>query len=601
MKALPENAFIFNGKYCRALRLALLPIQEIGKSLNRYLPAFAFLAVAAIGAAMTVVVFRAENASTRLHFERIADKTVQRIDDRVSRYLTLLQATNAFFTARDGVVSKTEMREFVTALDLKNRFGGILGLGLAKLIDTGAESAIEEELSERYGGPRRVWPETKVTRRTPIVLLEPFDRANEAALGYDMFSEPVRRAAMLRALTTGEGAASGPVDLVQEITGEKQGGFLYYLPFPDQLTMSHRVSGTAAPTVEGFIYAPFVAADLHREALVGAVNLPLVIETRDATDGNDSLLFQSNDFAKVAATSAFTVTRDLNVAGRIWSFTAHETEEFLDPSRYWRTGLLAFSTILLAIAAAVVVRQQIKVIRTAHEMQAMTEKTVEDKNLLLQETKHRIKNSIARILAMARQTAINSDNLEQFSASFESRMQAMANAQDMLTESSWRRAPLRDLLQAELNQVFGDRIPEEALDGPNVEFGETAAQALGLTFHELATNAMKYGGVAEEDGTLSVAWRHENDGERVAIEWVEYRPSGSSTAGSETESDVDTNADNGGSAPSSGFGTRLIDASIRLELNGTIERSFDAHETRILINIPLNSTGDASDQTQAQD
>lgn len=546
---------------------------------------------------MTVVVFRAENASTRLHFEGITDKTVERIDDRISRYLTLLQATNAFFTARDGAVSKTEMREFVTALDLKNRFGGILGLGLAKLIDAGDEAPIEEELSERYGSPRPVWPEATAPRRTPIVLLEPLDRANEAALGYDMFSEPVRRAAMQRALDTGEGAASGPVDLVQEITGEKQGGFLYYLPFPDQLTVSHRVSRSAPPSVEGFIYAPFVAADLHREALVGAAYLPLVLETRDITDGEDTLLFQSRDFTEVSKTSSFTVSRNLNVGGRIWSITAHETRAFLDPSRYWRTGLLALSTILLAIAAAVLVRLQLKAIRTAHEIQAMTEKTVEDKNLLLQETKHRIKNSIARILAMARQTAINSDSLEEFSASFESRMQAMANAQDMLTESSWRRAPLRDLLQAELNQVFGDRIPEEALDGPNVEFGETAAQALGLTFHELATNAMKYGGVAERDGTLSVVWRREKDDDRVIIEWIERRSSGSDTA--DTSSGADANADDGGSVPSPGFGSRLIDASIRLELSGVIERSFGASETRILISIPLDPAGDEAGMSEA--
>ena len=182
--------------------------------MNRYLPAFAFLAVAAVGAAMTVVVYRAEDVSTRLNFERVADKAVGRIDDRITRYLTLLQATNAFFTARDGVVTKAEMRDFVTALDLKNRFGGLLGLGLAKLIDAGAETRIEDELSDRYGGERPVWPETRVKRRTPIVLLEPLDRANEAALGYDMFSEPVRRAAMQRALDTGSGAASGPVDLV---------------------------------------------------------------------------------------------------------------------------------------------------------------------------------------------------------------------------------------------------------------------------------------------------------------------------------------------------------------------------------------------------
>lgn len=564
--------------------------------MNRFLPAFAFLTVAAIGTAMTFVVFRAEEAGERLRFERVADKAVERIDDRISRYLTLLRATNAFFTARHGVVSKTEMNDFVTALDLKNRFGGLLGLGQAKLIHAGQEAEIEDELIERYGRLRPVWPRTEVAQRTPIVLLEPLNHANEAALGYDMFSEPVRRAAMQRAIEAGRGAASGAVDLVQEISGEKQGGFLYYLPFPDPLVTAQRAGAFTPAAVEGFTYAPFVAADLHREAFVGATYLPLVLETRDVTEGDNTLLFQSVRFAEVAATSTFTVTRELNVGGRIWSITAHETRAFEDSSVYWRTGLLMLSTVLLAIAAAILIRLQLKAVQTATAIQAMTEKTVEEKNLLLQETKHRIKNSIARILAMARQTALHSNSLEQFSTSFEARMQAMANAQDMLTESSWRRAALRDLLQAELKQVFGDRVPDEALDGPNVEFGETAAQALGLTFHELATNAMKYGGVAEEDGTLSVAWRYEEDGARIAIEWVERRPTRSPPEQTAGGTGTDAQPGDAAGASASGFGTRLIDASVRLELNGTIERAYGASETRISISIPLNDTQDEAEQ-----
>ena len=106
---------------------------------------------------------------------------------------------------------------------------------------------------------------------------------------------------------------------------------------------------------------------------------------------------------------------------------------------------------------------------------------------------------------------------------------------------------------------------------------------------------MKYGGVAEEGGTLSVTWQHAGDGDQIIIDWVERRPSGASSA--EPESGADTPPGEESSTPSSGFGTRLIDASIRLELNGSIERSFDASETRISISIPLNGTDDEAEQS----
>ena len=90
--------------------------------------------------------------------------------------------------------------------------------------------------------------------------------------------------------------------------------------------------------------------------------------------------------------------------------------------------------------------------------------------------------------------------------------------------------------------------------------------------HAVDGNAMIYGGVAEEDGTLSVARRYEEEDTRVAIEWVERRPSRSRASETATGTDADA------SASSSGFGARLIDAGIRLELNDTIERSQDEAE-----------------------
>jgi two-component sensor histidine kinase len=191
---------------------------------------------------------------------------------------------------------------------------------------------------------------------------------------------------------------------------------------------------------------------------------------------------------------------------------------------------------------------------------------------MLQEMKHRIKNSIARVLAIARQTAATSEDLNEFSSSFSSRLQAMATSQDLLTRSRWQKAELGDLLRMELEQVFGKEVPEDALKGPKVLLNETATQALGLTFHELATNALKYGAISTSLSALAVTWTVERSlaQRRLRLRWRE------------------TGSPRHESARSAGFGTKLIDMNITRELNGKIGRDFDENGLSIEIDVPLD-------------
>ena len=82
----------------------------------------------------------------------------------------------------------------------------------------------------------------------------------------------------------------------------------------------------------------------------------------------------------------------------------------------------------------------------------------------------------------------------------------MAASQDMLTRSRWQKADLGELLRIELSQAFGKELPDGMLSGPRVMLSETATQALGLTFHELATNALKYGEAGNSADALKVRW-----------------------------------------------------------------------------------------------
>jgi PAS domain S-box-containing protein len=141
---------------------------------------------------------------------------------------------------------------------------------------------------------------------------------------------------------------------------------------------------------------------------------------------------------------------------------------------------------------------------------------------LIGEVNHRSKNLLAVVQAVARQTAARDP--KEFVSSFEQRLRAVAKAQDLLTKGEWRHVGLEDLIRAELDHfssLIGERI---SLDGPTVALTSAAAQSLGMAFHELATNAAKYGALSNRTGAIALVWRleqQERGGEQLVIVWRE--------------------------------------------------------------------------------
>lgn len=542
----------------------------------RYLPPVVFAVVALIGASMTAVVYEAEETADRIRFENLAEDAVDRVIQRISQHITLLISTHSFlnahtFGAEAGQTDRFAFERFVAGLDLEGEFEGIRGIGYARLIGAGDETEAEIDLQRNYRLDRQIWPETNQDLRTPIVLLEPSDARNRAALGYDMFSEERRRQAMKAALASGEPKASAPVELVQEITANKQAGFLVYVPLSQ---------GGSPGKVDGFVYAPFRAGDLHVAALDRAPKLPVTIETSDTTDektgddaggDSDGVLFRSAGYEEGKAYAGLVAEKVVDMAGRQWTFKVQATPAFRTRTHHFYTIMIGGASLLLAVALTMASRSQLKALAVANELRRISEKTVKEKDLMLQEMKHRIKNSIARVLAIARQTAANSESIDEFSQSFSARLNSMANAQDMLTRSHWQRADLRELLNTELEQVFGSSTSEDKITGPQVLLDERTTQALGLTFHELATNALKYGGISTNNGDLLVNWEFTGSGKskRLQLDWVE------------------TSAETISEPEGTGFGSRLIDANIRGELGGTIDRTFRPNGMTVRMIIPL--------------
>ena len=172
--------------------------------------------------------------------------------------------------------------------------------------------------------------------------------------------------------------------------------------------------------------------------------------------------------------------------------------------------------------------------------------------LMIDELNHRVKNTLATVQSIAMQTARSNSEPDRFAESFQARLLALSHTHDLLTRSHWEGAELHDVLAHETEAHGAHRV---LLNGPVVELRPAAALALGMIFHELATNAAKYGALSSPSGRVTVDWTRLDD-DALRIVWTEM--GGPPTAPPERK----------------GFGSRLIERSVRHDLGGRIEADF---------------------------
>ena len=139
--------------------------------------------------------------------------------------------------------------------------------------------------------------------------------------------------------------------------------------------------------------------------------------------------------------------------------------------------------------------------------------------LLAAEVDHRAKNILATVHAVASST--QADSVPQYVENFVGRLQSMARANALLTESRWEGAELKRLIEEELSAFRSDDGKDRiSLSGPPLSLPPPVAEALSMTLHELATNAAKYGALSVSAGRLSVEWLR-GAGGRVVLRWTE--------------------------------------------------------------------------------
>ena len=206
-----------------------------------------------------------------------------------------------------------------------------------------------------------------------------------------------------------------------------------------------------------------------------------------------------------------------------------------------------------------------------HEMRGLQDR----QQVLLSELQHRTRNLLALVQAIARQTLKSSTSLQDFSRQFESRLGALSRVQGVLARTDQGPIELEQIVRAELEAHGAGEVAE--IGGPHIELVPSAAQALALALHELATNAVKHGALRQPPGKLEVNWDlrgHQGDS-RVVLNWRERN-----VAMTETPL-VPRRA---------GYGRELIERALPYQLNATTNLEFTAEGVSCSVELPLEQT-----------
>jgi two-component sensor histidine kinase len=195
----------------------------------------------------------------------------------------------------------------------------------------------------------------------------------------------------------------------------------------------------------------------------------------------------------------------------------------------------------------------------------------EDKNLLIAELDHRVKNVLATVSVVASRTQETSQSMADFVTALDGRIKSMATTHELLSYRRWHGIPLAELVERELAPYATGSNTQ--IEGPDVILSADAGQAIAMVFHELATNAAKFGALSATGGRVCVRWSHKRNGHAHGLLSIHWEERGGPNVVPQTRS---------------GYGTSVIRDLVPYELGGTVDLVHAPEGVRCRLEIPAH-------------
>jgi two-component sensor histidine kinase len=189
-------------------------------------------------------------------------------------------------------------------------------------------------------------------------------------------------------------------------------------------------------------------------------------------------------------------------------------------------------------------------------------------DLFINELNHRVKNTLATVQSIASQTLRRTDNPAEAIDKFSARLVSLGRTHNVLSEEKWESAQVRELVDGALAPYAGKDGSRIHATGPDIRLAPRSALTVAMALHELATNAAKYGALAEESGRVDLSWQIEPG--KLELVWIE--------------------SDGPKITPPSrrGYGSRAIVAGIERQLGGAVDFDWQPGGLRCTLSVPHN-------------
>jgi two-component sensor histidine kinase len=519
---------------------------------------FLLFLIASVTTAVSVMAIERAGKQTRaVELDRNLTEISSALQRRVTENIALLRAGSALFSTQ-GEVTSEQFTEFAQDLQGDGTLYGSMGMGWAPLLPVARLDQFEFAKQSAgdyyfYVMPR---PGPGQKQVAPVVFLQPQSLPNQRAIGFDMFSDPARRKAMIRAAKRRGPAATGMVHLVQDDDAPTAAGFLIYMP-----VFGDRGRGRG---VKGFVYSPFRAQTFLSSASELYSNDSIDVAIYDERVGPDTLLAEQRGDSLTGPA----LTRKIDVAGQVWVVEVSDR----------KVGMLSpLSRITLffgALASLIVMAIGRLITKRAAEDRIVLEWLTSQasiRNSLTRELNHRVKNTLANVLSIAALTRRRSTSIDDFTDSLTARIRALSATHDLLSQSNWGNAALGDIVQSELAPYMEGHESHVTMSGPSIKLAPNDAMSLGLAIHELATNAAKYGALSTIEGRIYVEWTLLSP-ELAEIHW---REEGGPPVIPPTKR---------------GFGRDLIEKIVAHELKSEVDLRFNPGGVECRLKVPVRAS-----------
>ena len=330
-------------------------LEGAGEALRSPIPWVALSAALALTAAGWIALERNRFEDAKAQFERRTETAEGAIRSRMLSYEQVLRS-GAARIASSPSISRREWRDFIAHLGLEERFPGIQSIGFAERVKPTAREAHMKRVRAEGLPDYEIRPSAERGDAFPIVFNEPFAGRNARVLGFDMYSEPTRRAAMDLARDNSDVAISGRVVLAGDAyrgTQAQQPGFVMYVPV---FTKEVRTAtlGERDDALAGYVFSPFRMHDLMRGILDDGVLQVLDMQVFDEPSQRESELIDTRTAWRVTpadAAPAFSRHVAFPMPGRFWTIQFQSRPEFdamLQRSRPWGVlGAGIFTSVVL--------------------------------------------------------------------------------------------------------------------------------------------------------------------------------------------------------------------------------------------------------------